>query len=135
MSINTYTCVGNLARDAEVRETGTGTPVANFTLAVNDRVRNGKTGEWEDYTNWVRFCMFGERAKNVAPYLKKGVKIGVTSKLRYSEYTDKEGNKRNSIEFIVDDLEFMQRKNDGAGNGGGKSGGGSYNEYDEDTPF
>lgn len=106
MSINKVFLTGNLTRDGELRTTASGVNVLNFGLAVNDRVRNASTGEWEDYPNFINCVMFGPRAEKVVQYLKKGLKVSLCGRLRYSSW-DADGQKRSKLEVIADDVEFM----------------------------
>ena len=109
MSINRVMITGNLTRDPEVRNTQSGMAVLNLGVAVNDRRKNNQTGEWEDVPNFIDCVMFGTRAENVSRYLRKGSKVAIEGKLRWSQWEDKQGGKRSKIEVIVDDLEFMSR--------------------------
>ena len=141
MSINRVNISGNLTRDSDLRQTnGNGTPVLNFSVAVNDRRKNQQTDEWEDYANFVDCSLFGRRAEALAQYLKKGTKVAIDGKLRYSTWQDKNtGETRHSLGVLVDEIEFMSRGAEG-GQGGG---GGNYSEpapqqsdgYDDDMPF
>ena len=113
MSINRVMITGNLTRDPEVRNTQSGMAVLNLGVAVNDRRKNNQTGEWEDVPNFIDCVMFGTRAENVSRYLRKGSKVAIEGKLRWSQWEDKQGGKRSKIEVIVDDIEFMSRDGDG----------------------
>lgn len=104
--INRLEISGNLTRDPEVRSTASGMTVLSFGVAVNDRVKNNQTDEWEDKPNFVDCTMFGKRAESVSKYLTKGVKVFIAGKLRYSQWEDKNGNKRSKLEAIVDDIVF-----------------------------
>ena len=126
MSINRVIISGNLTRDAELRQTASGTSVLGFGVAVNDRRRNNQTGEWEDYANFVDCTMFGQRAQAIAQYLRKGLKVALEGKLRYSSW-ERDGQKRSKLEVIVDDLEFMSSRNDDQNNFGGGFNGGNFN--------
>ena len=126
MSINRVIISGNLTRDAELRQTASGTSVLGFGVAVNDRRRNNQTGEWEDYANFVDCTMFGQRAQAIAQYLRKGLKVAIEGKLRYSSW-ERDGQKRSKLEVIVDDLEFMSSRNDAQGGFGGGYGNSGYN--------
>ena len=129
MSINRVIISGNLTRDAELRQTASGTSVLGFGVAVNDRRRNNQTGEWEDYANFVDCTMFGQRASAIAPYLRKGLKVAIEGKLRYSSW-ERDGQKRSKLEVIVDELEFMSSRNDSQGGmGGGMNSGYNGNGY------
>lgn len=108
MSINKCMISGNLGSDPELRMTSGGTAVLSFTVAVNDRVKNRNTNEWDDYTNWVSCTMFGARAEKIAPYLSKGAKVAIDGKLRYSSW-ERDGQKRSKLEVIVEEIEFLSR--------------------------
>ena len=112
MSINRVTLTGNLTRDPELRYAQNGTPILDMGLAVNDRVKNQQTGQWEDRPNFVDLAMFGTRAERVAPYLAKGSKVALEGRLRWSQWQAKDGGKRSKLEVVVDEIEFMSR--DGA---------------------
>lgn len=107
MSINQVTISGNLGRDSELRKTQSGMAILSFTVAVNERRKNSQ-GEWSDYTNWVGVSMFGTRAEKLHDYLKKGTKVCVQGKLRYSEW-ERDGQKKSKIEVIADEIELMQK--------------------------
>ena len=107
--INRVIITGNLTRDPEVRSTQSGMSIMRLGVAVNDRRKNNQTGEWEDVPNCIHCVMFGTRAENVSRYLRKGSKVAIEGKLRWSSWEDKQGGKRSKIEVVVDDLEFMSR--------------------------
>ncbi|MBS6395433.1 MAG: single-stranded DNA-binding protein [Bacteroides sp.] len=106
MSINKAVISGNLTRDSELRRLGSGSCVLNFGVAVNDRVKNQQTGEWEDRPNFVDCVIFGARAEKLAQYLTKGAKVAVEGRLRYSAW-EKDGQRRSKLEVVVDELEFL----------------------------
>ena len=113
MSINRVNISGNLTRDPELRATGGGTQVLSFGVAVNDRARNQQTGEWEDRPNFIDCTMFGNYAGAMSRYLHKGDKVAIEGKLRYSSW-EKDGQRRSKLEVIVDEIEFMSQRRDGA---------------------
>ena len=53
MAINRVIITGHLTRDPELRVSASGTSIARFGIAVNDRIKNQQTGEWEDRPNFV----------------------------------------------------------------------------------
>ena len=113
MSINKVVITGNLTRDPELRETPSGFQVLSFGVAVNDRRRNPQTQQWEDYANFVDCTMFGNRAASVARFLSKGAKVAIEGKLRWSQWQAKDGSTRSKLTVAVDEIEFLQRKEDG----------------------
>ena len=106
MSINNVNISGNLTRDPDLRQMPNGSSVLNFSVAVNDRVKNSETGQWEDRPNYVDCSMFGTRAEGVEPYLRRGTKVSIAGKLRWSQW-EKDGEKRSKLSVSVNDLEFM----------------------------
>lgn len=118
MSINRVVVSGNLTRDPELRVTPGGTQVLGFGVAVNDRRRNQQTGEWEDYPNFIDCTMFGNRAEALSRILRKGMKVAIEGKLRYSSWEDKNGGgRRSKVEIIPDEVVLMSQNPNGA-NGG-----------------
>lgn len=111
MSINRVCVTGNLTRDPELRATQSGSQVLSFGIAVNDRRKNPSTGEWEDYPNFVDCTMFGTRSEKIANYIAKGSKVAIDGKLRYSRW-EKDGERRSKLEVIVDEIEFMSRRDE-----------------------
>ena len=109
MGINRVNVSGNLSRDPELRQTQGGTAILTFGVAVNDRRRNPQTQQWEDYVNWIDCVVFGNRAESLSRMLRKGMKCAVEGKLRWSQYQDKQGQKRSKIEVIVDEVEFLSQ--------------------------
>lgn len=114
VSINRVQITGNLTRDPELRMTTNGTQVLNFGMAVNDRRRNQQTGEWEDRPNFIDCVIFGQRADSLSKILRKGFKCAIDGKLRQNVW-ESEGQRRSRIEVVVDDIDFMQRTDGGAG--------------------
>ena len=110
MAVNRAVISGNLVRDPELRTTQSGTSVLTFTVAVNDRKQNRQTGRWEDYPNYIPCVMFGNRSEKVEPYLAKGIKVCVEGKLRWSKFETRDGESREKIEVVVDELELMTAK-------------------------
>lgn len=110
MAINKATITGNITRDPELRQTQGGTSILSIGVAVNDRRKNQQTGEWEDYPNFIDCKLFGNRATGVAPHLEKGMKVAIEGKLNQSRWQADDGTNRSKIEIIVDEIEFMAKR-------------------------
>lgn len=143
MSINRVNISGNLTQDPELKATKSGTSVLSFGVAVNDRRKNPQTGEWEDVPNFVDCTVFGNRADALSRFLSKGSKVALEGKLRYSSW-EKDGQKRSKLTVLVDDLEFMSRKENGSQSASNapipsskptKAQAPATEVYDEDIPF
>jgi single-strand DNA-binding protein len=106
MSFNKIILVGNLGRDPELRYTPQGTPVCSFTVATNEK-RKDRAGEMQDVTTWFRVTLWGRQAETASQYLTKGRPVYIEGRLRLDEYTDKDGNKRQSLEVNASDIHFI----------------------------
>ena len=108
MSINSVTITGNLTRDVDLRTTKTGTSIAEFCVAVNERVKQGD--EWSDYANFITCTLWGKRAESLSPYLTKGQKVGIKGRLRYSSWENDDGKRQSTIKVMVEDVELLGAK-------------------------
>ena len=99
MSSDNFTVqIGNLTDDPELRFTNTGTAVANFSLAVNTRVRDGDT--WRDgETHFFKVNVWRDQAENVAESLRKGHRAVVVGRLTTRSWETPEGDKRHVTEI------------------------------------
>ena len=104
--MNSITIAGNLGKDAEIRNMPNGDPVASFSVADSQ----GK----DKPTIWWNCQIFGKRATSLAPYLTKGQQVTVTGTVTEREWTDKDGQKRKSMELRVNDLALQGGKRDDA---------------------
>lgn len=115
MSFNKIIIVGNLGRDPELRYTPQGVAVCNLSLATNEKKRD-KSGEMQDVTTWFRVTLWRNQAENAAKYLTKGSPVYVEGRLGLEEYTDRDGNKRFSLEVQGTDMHFISAGSGGARN-------------------
>jgi single-strand DNA-binding protein len=110
--------VGNLGRDPEMRYSQNGTPITNFTIAVNRR-RRGTDGNFVDETDWYRISLFRRDAETAAEYLKKGTKVLVEGQLQIRTYTGQDGIERTSVEVNADNFVMLTPRDEMGGGGGG----------------
>ncbi len=136
-SVNKVILVGNLGKDPEVKYTPSGTPVAKFSLATNERYKD-KGGEWQDRTEWHNIVAWQRLAEIVGEYVKKGSKIYLEGRLQTSSWEDKQsGEKKYRTEIVASDLVLLSGR-DGGGSGGDYEGrssrgnsGSSSNSFDQ----
>tara|TARA_R110000824_G_scaffold8899_3_gene40410 strand:- start:20081 stop:20461 length:381 start_codon:yes stop_codon:yes gene_type:complete len=102
---NTAILIGNLGRDAEVKQTDKGT-VANFSIATSEKWTN-KSGEKEERTEWHRIVLWGKVAENLGQYLTKGKQVAVEGSIQSRKWTDKDGNERTTVEIIARKLTLL----------------------------
>ena len=117
-SVNKVILLGNVGKDPEIRSTGGGTMVANFTLATTDRQKDA-SGNWQDRTEWHNLVAFTRLAEIVRDYVKKGSKLYIEGKIQTRSWDDKEsGQKRYRTEIIVNDLSLLSGRDDSSSSGG-----------------
>jgi single-strand DNA-binding protein len=111
-SVNKVILLGNVGKDPEIRSTGGGTMVANFTLATSDRFQDAQ-GNWQDRTEWHSLVAFKRLAEIVRDYVKKGSKLYIEGKIQTRSWEDKDTKaKRYRTEIIVNDLSLLSARDD-----------------------
>jgi single-strand DNA-binding protein len=128
-NINRVVITGNLTRDPELRSLPSGNSVCSLRVACNGRRRNPSTQDWEDQPNYFDVTVWGAQGENCHRFLSKGRPIAVDGRLQWREWTDKEGNKRQSVDIVADSVQFLGGRDD-AGNGNGFSSGARATESD-----
>ena len=101
-TLNKVFLIGRLGKDPEIRFSGDGNAIANFSIATNETWKN-KEGNQQEKTDWHNIVVFGASAeKYIQPYVKKGTLVSVEGKLQTRDWEDKDGNKRYTTEVIAD---------------------------------
>ena len=106
--MNKIFLIGNLTRDPEMRQTDSGIPVCNFTLAVNKRSQSD-----HPEAEYFRVTAWRGLAEICSKYLAKGRKAAVTGTVCASAYIAQDGHPRASMEVTADDVEFLSPRKDG----------------------
>jgi len=112
-SFNKVILMGNLTRDPEVRFTPSGTPVANFRIAVNHRYKQGN--EMKDDVCYIDIVVFGKQAEACGQYLNKGNGVIVDGRLQERRWETEEGQKRSKHEVVAQQVRFMPKRQGGGG--------------------
>ncbi len=100
-SINKVILVGNLGRDPEVRQSGSGQKIVSFSVATSD-VWKGKNGERQEKTEWHRVVIFNQMLADVAErYVKKGSKVYIEGALQSRKWTDGSGVEKTVTEVVL----------------------------------
>ena len=97
---------GNLGKNPELRYTGEGTAVCNFTVATNERYTD-KQGVKQELTEWHRIVVWGKNAENCVKFLSAGRSVLIEGKLKTRKWTDREGQDRYTTEINARDVEFL----------------------------
>jgi|SRR5687767_7815417 len=119
-SVNKVILVGNLGRDAELRYTPGGAPVATLNLATTEVWNDKASGQKQEKTEWHRIVLWGKSAESLSEYLTKGKQIYVEGRLQTRKWQDKDGHDKYTTEIRGDRIVLLG----GGGGGGGMGGGG-----------
>ena len=107
--------VGRLTRDPEVsynkKGNGDQLAVARFTLAV----KRPYVKEGQQDTDFLPCVVFGKPAETAEKHLSKGAKVAFEGRPQSSTYKDKDGKTIYTTDVIVEEHEFAQNKDSGAG--------------------
>ena len=116
-SVNKVIILGNLGADPELRYTNSGTAVANFRIATNDRWTD-KGGESQERTEWHSIVAWSKLGEICGKYLKKGRPVYIEGRLQTRSWEDQSGNKRYTTEIIAQNMQMLGGR-DGASAGAG----------------
>ena len=126
--MNKVVLIGRLTRDPELRYTGSNTPVATFSLAVNRNFAN-QNGERE--ADFINIVVWRKQAENVKNFLTQGSQVAVEGRIQTRSYDDQNGQKRYVTEVVADNVEFLGSK--ASSNNSNNTSGSSKNA--EPTPY
>ncbi len=126
-NLNKVMLIGRLTREPESRTIPSGNKVVAFGFAVNNRKKNAQTGQWEeepvflDCEAWNSGREGGRQLGDlVEQYLHKGHQAYIEGHLRLDQWQDKnDGSKRSKLKLVVDNVQFLEPKSDGANGEGG----------------
>lgn len=103
--MNKVILMGRLTKDPEIRGEGTSL-VARYSLAVDRKYTKGE----EKQTDFLNCVCFSKTAEFAEKYLKKGIKIIVAGRIQTGSYTNKDGQKINTTDIIVEEHDFCESK-------------------------
>ena len=131
--VNKVILVGNLGKDPETKEFGSGGRVVKFSLATSETWRDKATGERKEKTEWHNVVIFNEGIGKIASqFLKKGSKVYLEGSLQTRKWQDQSGSDKYTTEVVLQNfnsnLTLLDGRGDGAG--GGRGDGGPDAEYD-----
>ena len=125
-NINRVVLVGNLTKDPELRHTPSGNAVCKLRIAVNTRQKDQQTGEWGDKPNYFDVTVWGNQGESCAQFLAKGRPVAIDGRLDWREWDTQDGTKRQAVEIIADNVQFLGSRDGGGGEGAAAGGGNQF---------
>lgn len=98
--LNKTEVIGNVGEDAVLGQLPSGTPVANFSLAVNDAYKD-REGNIKETTNWFKVSIFGKRAEGLAKYITKGTSLYLAGRVGTNAWQTEDGQARADLTLVV----------------------------------
>ena len=108
MSFNKVILMGNLTADVELKQTPSGVPVTNFTIAINRPYAK----EGEQNTDFINCVAWNKLAEFICRNFSKGKSILLWGNIQNRNWTDKDGNKRTTTEVVALEAAFCGKKED-----------------------
>ena len=108
--LNRVILMGRLTADPELKQTPNGISVTSFSLAVD---RNFTSRGAERQTDFINCVAWRQTAEFISRYFAKGRMMAVEGSLQVRNYVDKNENKRQAVEVVVDQAYFADSKPSG----------------------
>ncbi len=105
-NLNRVEIIGNVGKEAEMRFTPIGKPVASFSVAVNSKFGETESTEWFNIVTWNKL------AETCNQYITKGQQVFVEGRLQTHSWEDKDGVKHYKTEIIATRVLFLGQRKD-----------------------
>jgi single-strand DNA-binding protein len=128
--LNKAVLLGHVGKDAELRYTNNGKPVATFSLATSEGWKDAN-GTQQERTTWHNIVAWDRLAEICGNYVKKGKQVYIEGRIQNRSYDDKEGNKKYISEIVATELILLGGQ--GGERGGGETSYGSPNNHSQAT--
>ena len=110
--LNVAIIMGRLTADPELKSTGSGIAVCTFRVAVDRRFKGQNEERQADFINVVAWR---QTAEFVSRYFRKGSMIAVQGSIQVRNYEDKNGNRREAVEIVAENVSFTGNKSESGG--------------------
>ncbi len=105
--LNKAILVGRLTADPELRYTPSNIPVLSFSIAIDRPYSKGA----ERQTDFINCVAWRSTAEFISRYFHKGNAIAIDGRIQVSNYQDKNGDKRQRVEVLAENVSFVESKN------------------------
>lgn len=107
-NMNNVQILGTITRDIELRYTQTGSAIANFGIAYNDKWKDAQ-GQMQEKAHFFDVSVFGKQAETINQYFTKGSRILIDGSLDFQSW-EKDGNKHSKVSIKMNSFSFIDRK-------------------------
>jgi single-strand DNA-binding protein len=110
--LNKIILIGYLGRNPEMRFTGSGKPVTNFSMGVSS-VWHDPEGERREQTEWFNIISWGGLAEVCNQYLRKGQRVYIDGRLQTRRWVDDAGVERSAVEVVAREMIMLDDSRSG----------------------
>lgn len=112
-SVNKVILVGNVGKDPEVKYSPSGSAIAKFSVATNERFKD-RNGEWQERVEWHSIVAWQRLAEIVGEFVATGSKVYIEGKLQTSSWEDRQsGQTRYRTEVVARELVLLGSRGNG----------------------
>jgi|TARA_R110000824_G_scaffold21078_6_gene78891 single-strand DNA-binding protein len=104
--LNKVMLIGNIGRDAEIKQTEHGASVANFSIATNEKWKD-KDGQPQERVEWHKIVLWGRAVEAIGQYLLKGKQVYVEGSVQTRKWKDREGNDKTTVEVKAHQVRLL----------------------------
>jgi len=108
--MNKVQILGTITRDIELRYSQSGSAVANFGIAYNDKWKD-QQGQVKEKAHFFDVSVFGKQAETINQYFRKGSRILIDGSLDFQQW-EKDGQKHSKVSIKMNGFSFIDRKSD-----------------------
>ena len=129
--------IGNIGKDAEVKNMENGIVAINFPVAHNKNWKDKKSGVLKTKTTWVNCTIWKkqESSLKITDYLKKGTLVDLIGTPFSKAYSHEDGSIRSEIRLNVSKTNILRTSARGESNPQYDESGNSSSEEVEDFSF
>ena len=110
--INSVVLMGRLTYEPELKSSQSGISVIRFQMAVD---RNYQPQGQDRQADFIDVVAWRQTAEFISRYFHKGSMIAVEGSIQTNNFTDRDGNKRKSVEVVANKVSFCGSKAENQG--------------------
>lgn len=107
--LNKVMIAGRITRELELKYTPKGTPVVNFSVAMDKRFKD-ESDQWQSVPVFIDVVAWNQQAENLCKQAHKGTAILVEGRIDTRTYVDQNNANRKVVEIIADYIQTLEWK-------------------------
>ena len=114
-TLNKVMLIGNVGKEPQLKETPGGVPVTSFRMATSESWKD-RDGNLKEHTDWHTIVAWRGLAKVISQLVTKGTRIYVEGRIQTRSYDDNDGNRRQVVEILADNVLGLEDRKNGRNN-------------------